>query len=247
MPVWLSSSLLGNLVDSSLAGITTQALFVVKRVLLMEWAMKCRYYSGDPDKPLLMAYHGTGQKSVGLFSWLPWYWSFPHMSQLLATCEELRWSCCMPQASGIVFRVDEGPAQILRARQLTGSSGPLVLFGFSMGAESVHELANYLTKTLLGEDFYPRGIWAHSGRAPTIADLTSYRKYKVLVTCNKEEVNPLPFNQGRSMRDERITAEKYYEVRGFKVRSAEGSSHGEKPPHRCDPSLNKRLLQWMIA
>lgn len=206
--------------------------------------MRYRYLAGDKDKPLLLAYHGLGQKSVGLVSWLPLYRSFPHMSRLFASCGELGWSCFMPQAGGMVFRIDKTLTHVQKAREITGSTGKLYLFGFSMGAETVYQAANFLSKDPLNGEYSPAGIWGHSGRAPQIGKFYTHHPYKVALTCNREEDHVLPFNDV-SMRDERKRALAYYTGRDFCVRTEEGSANGAKVVHRCDPSLNIKLLSWL--
>lgn len=209
--------------------------------------MRCRWVRGGHDAPLVMAYHGLGQRSVGCVSYLPSYWSFPHMSGMLAACKRLGWSCCMPQSRGAVFRVDKVPSDVLRAREKTQSYGKLYLFGFSMGAETVYEAANFLVKHPIGVELLPFGIWGHSGRAPDIRVFNTSHKYRVALSCNYEEAHPLPFNKGRSMRDERKRARDFYEGKEFHVREFTGSARGKRPVHRCDPSLNEQVLQWLGA
>lgn len=206
-----------------------------------------RYLKGASNEPLLIAYHGLLQKSAGLLSYLPWYKSFPHMSQILDTCRELKWSCYLPQSEGLVFRIDKTLSHVWRARELTESLGKLYFFGFSMGAETAYEAANYLNKNSLDEGCLPCGLWAHSGRAPRIKDFKVRAPYKVAVSCNEEETHPLPFNCGRSMLDERQLAYDFYSSHNIAVKEFSGTAGGKRPVHRCDPELNRKVLQWLAA
>lgn len=206
--------------------------------------MRYRYAEGVSSRPLLIAYHGMGQRSAGLASHWPWYWSFPRMSQLFAACKTLGWSCFMPQVGP--WAAKYAHSHVLKARQTTHSYGKLYLFGFSMGAETVYEAANILANRPSADGNMPSGIWGHSGRAPKMEQFTPL-SYKVALSCNKEETHALPFNGGRSMHDERQLAYEFYLRQGMEVDVAEGSANGNKPVHRCDPSLNLPILQWMAT
>ena len=201
---------------------------------------------GEQDKPLLMAYHGLGQSVVGWRSRLPWFWSFLNNSKIVETCKELGWSCCLPQASATNWTrrdISRVVYHLIKARTETRSRGSLFLYGFSDGA-IVYDMTTFLLENATDPNYIPKGVWVHSGLAPKDTGASwSMRSCKAYITCNASETRALPFNQGRSMQDERLLSYDWHISRGYDVVTKEGAAEG----HCCDPQLNLPALQWLAS
>lgn len=185
---------------------------------------------GVPEKPLMIPFHG----------WLQQGENFARRTGLEQWCGANGWSCWYRTAPGRNWTARDAAGAIglvHDARSETGTTGPLVLVGFSDGGTMAHRAG-----TLLIAAGHPvLGIWAHS--APFPRDLVDFPPSGavVCVSCNASERRKLPrFGlPWYSMLDYRQQAFGWYQDAGCECHMYTGLESG----HRWDAQLNAQVLR----
>lgn len=188
--------------------------------------MRAFAHRGDPERPLLIAFHGFTQYVCGWLSWPPFRRNFLILSGLLESCRHREWNLWAPQAplsnwrSNMAQRSEEW---LQRARRdCNASQSKCFVCGFSDGAMMAH---------LFAEACNPAGLWAYSGFFPD--SILIEGSYRVCISYDEGDLQ-------RITAESKIALDRYREARLPTLEEV-----GGKDGHRWDPALNELVFDWL--
>lgn len=206
---------------------------------------KAAIVCGSEHSPLVVSFHGYMQTvDDARLQFL----DFMEQSDLETFCLSRGWSLYAPQAKRRRWDQEDcvDALDILTlARGETGSKGPLLLAGFSLGA-AMAELAAASGWTLTDVQKHAAGLLYYSGVTPNRRTITMSAKTRVVVSANRSETHKLPRLappwKWKSMVEYQLANVEYFKNLGCKVATICGDANG----HRWDSGINAHAFSWLL-